>query len=146
LGVSNPYSKEKTESDDRKEIRRKRQIALDFVIGNIELIGLCIVLLIAAYLSGFWQQIAQRLTSGGLGEPIQGAGEPIVFLQGVSLWPSIMLRLLTATISFCLIIRGWRKLRDNLNEIADDMKLDPPAVVIAKFEENKKNTPLLERI
>jgi hypothetical protein len=124
LAQTRRYSREKDpESGNTEKFGTRCKRALEFVVRNIEVISLYIALFFLFCLSFFWEQVAKTLT---------GEGEPIVLLQGVSLWPSVMLRLLTVLTSFCLIIRGWRKLRDNLDEIADELRLDRPDDVIKK--------------
>jgi hypothetical protein len=104
-----------------KDQNEKDQSYKFFLRDNVEAIALCIVLIFAAFFCAFWQPVAETLTD-------HGTGEPLFVLQGVSLWPSTMLRALTALISVCLTVRAWRKLQSNLTQIADkiiDMATKP---------------------
>jgi hypothetical protein len=88
-------------SDPLKESKRHNKIigrCLGFVVQNIEVLSVFIVLVAAACLSAFWDKIAYILTE-------YGKGEPISFIQGVSLWPSVMLRLLTVLTSLISAFR-----------------------------------------
>ncbi|MGH6835038.1 MAG: hypothetical protein ACREC9_05700 [Methylocella sp.] len=84
---------------------------------EVGLVGL--ILFGGAFASAFWTQIATTLTGNG-------EGEPIALLQGVSVWPTVLLRALSIVLSAYLIWRAWRKLDANLYEIARDMQLPMP--------------------
>lgn len=75
-----------------------------------------------------WEWFAARLTEGG-------EGEPIALLQGVSVWPTILLRALSIVLSICLLRRAWQKLDKNLYEIADELNLPMPYLAIAAERE-----------
>ena len=77
-----------------------------------------------AFVCAFWTQIATSLTGGG-------EGEPIALLQGVSVWPTVLLRALSVVLSIYLLWRAWRKLNKNLCEIAREMNLPVPNLAIA---------------
>jgi hypothetical protein len=57
----------------------------------------------------------------------QGLGEPIFLFEGISAWPTAVLRLLAAVISVAALAWGWYKLRINRVEIetAFHIKRDP---------------------
>jgi hypothetical protein len=61
----------------------------------------------------FWQPLGGFLTW-------RGAGEPIALTQGVSLWPSISIRILAIFASLYLIRRALRNLDKNWNEIVKE--------------------------
>jgi hypothetical protein len=63
-----------------------------------------------------WPTIGTLLTSNG-------DGEPILFLSGLSLWPSIFIRLFNILFGVWLIGYGVRKLDRNFNAIADAFQL-----------------------
>jgi predicted PurR-regulated permease PerM len=52
-----------------------------------------------------------------------GNNEPVALLQGVSLWPTIAMRVLAIFISIYLILRTWRELRENW-DVSETLKLD----------------------
>ena len=62
----------------------------------------------------FWEQVAHYLTE-------YGDGEPIVILEGVSVWPTVLLRGFGIILSVYLIWRVMRTLRENFARIAKDM-------------------------
>jgi hypothetical protein len=66
-----------------------------------------------------WERFAPILTE-------HGEGEPIVMLQGVSVWPTVLLRILGIILAGYFIWRVQHNLHDNLVEISEDMQLDPP--------------------
>ncbi len=88
---------------------------------------LALAIMLAALLStGFWWKwpwIADRLTE-------QGLGEPMSLFEGISLWPSILLRAFGAGLSLWLIFYTLRTLEDNLQETAREMSLSPPPTTL----------------
>ena len=71
-----------------------------------------------------WGWLANILTE-------YGDGEPMVLLQGVSVWPTILLRALGVVLSAYLLWRAWRQLDENLYEIAQELNLPNPGLAIA---------------
>ncbi|QBR72208.1 hypothetical protein CU048_14050 [Beijerinckiaceae bacterium] len=71
-----------------------------------------------ALASVYWEQFAEFVTDNG-------KGEPILMLQGVSVWPTVLLRGLGIILSLYFIWRAQSGLHDNLREIADEMHLEP---------------------
>jgi hypothetical protein len=80
----------------------------------------------AALICFFWEYIAPFVTENG-------EGEPLFILEGISVWPTILLRLFGAALSSYFIWRTLRSLHENLLEITKSMDLDP---------EPKKWTPI----
>lgn len=78
-----------------------------------------------------WQPVAKALTDGG-------QGEPVALLQGVSLWPPILIRVLTVLVSICLLVRSWRKLKINIYKISENMALMSPHETLEKEKNNHK--------
>ena len=84
----------------------------------VEVVLLILGLGVGALTCAYWEPIAQYLTE-------KGNGEPIALMDGVSVWPTILLRGLGIILSvyfFLLIVGG---LRNNLEEIAAEMGLRP---------------------
>ncbi len=54
---------------------------------------------------GIWKDIFDIGTAGG--------GEPFSWFEGVSIWPSVLLRILTGVLALYLLLRGMRHLRMN---------------------------------
>ncbi len=75
-----------------------------------------------------WERFAAWLTEYGKGEPIE-------LMQGVSVWPTILLRSLSIVLSIYLLWRAWQKLDKNLYEIAREMNLPMPNLAIAAERE-----------
>jgi hypothetical protein len=71
----------------------------------------------AAAACAFWESLAQFLTE-------HGDGEPIALFQGVSVWPTVLLRGLGIVLAIYLVWRAQRSLRNNLAGIADEIRLD----------------------
>jgi hypothetical protein len=67
----------------------------------------------------FWERIALVLTDNG-------NGEPIAMLQGVSVWPTVLLRFLGIVLSLYFIWRAQSSLSNNLTKLADEMNLEIP--------------------
>ena len=74
-----------------------------------------------------WEEVAQFLTENG-------NGEPLVMLEGVSVWPTILLRVVGIVLSLYFVWRVLRSLHGNLKEIAAAMELKPePAPLWKQF-------------
>ncbi|MCI0735469.1 MAG: hypothetical protein L0Y50_04245, partial [Beijerinckiaceae bacterium] len=67
----------------------------------------------------FWEPLAQLLTDNG-------NGEPLTLLQGVSIWPTVLLRGLGIILALYFVWRAQRSLRDNLADIAEELRLESP--------------------
>jgi hypothetical protein len=79
------------------------------------LIALCVViLLLAATICALWPPLANWLTDGG---------QPITLLEGISVWPTIFLRMATLVLCIWLIACSWRRLDENFEKIAEDLHL-----------------------
>jgi hypothetical protein len=68
----------------------------------------------------FWEPLAQFLTE-------HGNGEPIALLQGVSVWPTVLLRSLGIVLAIYLTWQAQRSLHNNLESIGDELRLDMTA-------------------
>ncbi|WP_292532245.1 hypothetical protein [Methylocystis sp.] len=73
-------------------------------------IGLAAILVLGAGVIARWDFFAEAATEHGL-------GEPIAWTQGISVWPSIALRVIAAILAFCLIFDARRELRNNLAQV-----------------------------
>jgi hypothetical protein len=76
-----------------------------------------LVLAAAALACAFWVPLGQLLTESGNGEPVR-------LLQGVSVWPAVLLRGLGILLAIYLTFRIQRSLRNNLDRIEAELKLD----------------------
>lgn len=81
------------------------------------------LLLACALLVGGWEWVAPSLTE-------HGGGEPIALVDGLSVWPTIAIRLLVIAVSFHFVARAKSALARNLVEIHEDMYLGRPAEII----------------
>jgi hypothetical protein len=84
----------------------------------VEVVLLILGLGVGAWICAYWEPIAQYLTENW-------KGEPIAIADGVSVWPTILLRGLGIILSvyfFLLIVGGLHK---NLKEVAGQMGLRP---------------------
>ena len=84
-------------------------------------VEICLVafgLAVGALTCAFWQPVARMLTG-------DGNGEPLVILEGVSVWPTVMLRIFGIILSTYFIWRALLDLHENLADITKNMKLDP---------------------
>jgi hypothetical protein len=79
-----------------------------------------------------------------------GQGEPLAFLDGLSVWPTVFLQLVSICLSVWFILRAQRKLRANLHEIALDLRIDEAcdceadleAAIDTPLQADKKSSPL----
>ena len=95
---------------------------------EIALLGLALGAAAAACYS--WTMFAGWLTENG-------DGEPLALLEGISVWPTVLLRTLSIVLCGYLLFRAWRKIDENLKETANKMCL--------KIEASKKPRSLLEK-
>lgn len=79
---------------------------------------LALVLVIAFYGQPLWRVLAEYLTE-------HGGGEPVSFVQGISIWPSEAIRLLAAALSIGFLFWAWRMLDRNLHDIATALHFEP---------------------
>jgi hypothetical protein len=85
------------------------------VRGLAILIGLGVVIyLLAATIHDQWPRLARWLTQNG---------QPMILLDGLSVWPTIFLRALTLVLCFWLIFHGYRLLNENIEKIFQDLNL-----------------------
>jgi hypothetical protein len=86
------------------------------VNARIEVAVVVVGLGVGALTAYYWKEFAVLVTS-------HGEGEPIAVLEGVSVWPTVLLRLLGIIVSVYFIWRAQNSLHKNLVEIASEMKL-----------------------
>ncbi len=75
------------------------------------------------HLPTLWHDAADFLTEGG-------KGEPITLLQGVSIWPTQVIRAVALLLTVWFIFRGWRALDRNLDEISTHMMWQPERLAL----------------
>jgi MFS family permease len=91
----------------------------------VEIVLLILGLGAGALLCAFWETIAQYLTENG-------KGEPIALLGGVSVWPTVLLRVFGIVLSSYFIYLVLRGLNKNLQDIAKKMDLGPEPETIPR--------------
>jgi hypothetical protein len=74
--------------------------------------------LVAEGIHLFWPRLAHALTQSE-----SGNGQPMVLLDGISVWPTIFLRAATLALCIVLIIHGYLMLNKNIEKIAKDLHL-----------------------
>ena len=79
------------------------------------------IVLFAFFGRSIWLAVADRLTE-------HGNGEPISLTQGVSIWPSEAIRVLSIGLSLGFLYWAWRLLDRNLHEIAAELRFEPTQV------------------
>jgi len=79
-----------------------------------------VALAIGSLICAYWPELAQWMT--GYGE-----GEPVAWLQGVSVWPTTLLRAVSIALCIYLIWRAWRDLNANLDDIVLKMNINAPS-------------------
>ncbi len=85
------------------------------VLVFLGVIAAALLCYLALHIAQLWQHLAEFLTE-------RGDGEPITLMQGVSIWPTELIRATGLALSVWFIIRGWRALDRNLDEIATLLK------------------------
>ena len=86
-----------------------------------------------------WEWLANWLTENG-------DGEPMVLLQGVSVWPTVLLRVLGVVLSVYLLWRAWRQLDENLCEIAQELNLPKPNLAIAAARKGAEGQTIWKKL
>jgi hypothetical protein len=85
------------------------------VRGLAILIGLGVAIYgLAEAVHQLWPPVARLLTQDG---------QPMIVLDGLSVWPTILLRALTLVLCIWLIFRGYRLLNANIEKIFQDLNL-----------------------
>lgn len=69
---------------------------------------------LAAAIHDYWPRLAGSMTRNG---------QPMILLDGLSVWPTIFLRAQTLILCLWLIFRGYRLLNDNIEQIFQDLNL-----------------------
>ncbi len=86
----------------------------------VPIVGVCLITaLVPAALVGWWPAIGGFLTRYGL-------GEPMMLIEGVSIWPPIILRLIGACLCGYLIWLTYRLTRKNLDDTNQRLRLRMP--------------------
>jgi hypothetical protein len=73
-----------------------------------------VILFLAEAIHEHWPRLAGWLTQNG---------QPMILLDGVSVWPTIFLRAVTFVICIWLIFHGYRLLNENIEKIFQDLDL-----------------------
>jgi hypothetical protein len=98
------------------------------------LVQIALPLLLAHY----WEPFASWLTR---------YGKPLVGLEGISLWPTEAIRLLTLLLCVYLIFSGWAALSQNLDDIIERFKLcDARKQLVTEQREADRHLPRWLRI
>jgi hypothetical protein len=85
--------------------------------GRYGLLLLAVVLLQAALpmaMALAWKPFAQWLTQDG---------KPLVALEGISMWPTEGIRLVTLVLCVHLVCRGWMMLSENLDTVGSELRI-----------------------
>ena len=69
---------------------------------------------LAAAIHDYWPRLAGWMTRNG---------QPMILLDGLSVWPTTFLRALTLILCIWLIFRGYRLLNENIKKIFQDLNL-----------------------
>jgi len=79
----------------------------------------------------FWEEVGS-MSQKGIEWVLQGhdQGEPFFWFEGVSVWPTEILRVLATLVAVVLLVKGWWSLRSNLEEMTNrdefDVEKDQP--------------------
>ncbi|NDZ16408.1 hypothetical protein C7T35_23560 [Variovorax sp. WS11] len=112
----------------------KAVLARGAAVAAVFLLLLLVLLAFAAH----WQLLAEQLTRDG---------KPLLFLEGISLWPTEAIRLITLLLCMYLLCRGWAALTDNFDEITSEFELSPARQeLIAEQRKAEAKMPLWRKI
>lgn len=85
-------------------------------LAGFTVVLLLLLVVLPAWLAEGWQLFAEQLTRDG---------KPLLLLEGISMWPTEAIRLLTLLLCIYLVCRGWMALTDSLDEITREFDLNP---------------------
>jgi hypothetical protein len=80
------------------------------------------LLLLGFFIPHIWSDLAGRLT--------RDDGMPITLLEGVSIWPTELIRVVAGGLAVWFLVRGWRSLNRNADDIATRMLWQPERAVL----------------
>lgn len=83
----------------------------------------------------FWPEVASYASDSG-------RGEPIAFFEGVSLLPVVLIRFIVFFLALALLLRGLRRLRQNISEICQEMHLEHPKKILAALQNRQAELPI----
>ena len=93
------------------------------------LVHIALPLLLAHY----WEPFAAWLTHNG---------KPLVFLEGISFWPTEAIRLITLLLCLYFIFAGWSALSQNLDDILRHLQLGHACrILVAEQREAERHLP-----
>ena len=82
--------------------------------GTLLILGLLLAIVPALVFAHFWPDLAESMTRDG---------KPLSFIDGISPWPTYLIRLGTLVLCLYLAARAWSALRMNTDEIAREFRL-----------------------
>lgn len=99
-----------------------------------------LVILVGSNLEQLWRKTAQLLTENG-------AGEPITVFGGISVWPTELIRAVALVLSIWFVVRGWRALDKNIDEISAKMMFKQErSVLIEQLHEQYLRWPWWQKL
>ncbi len=101
--------------------------------GVLVVLGLLVVG-IAWAITGSWQSMAEWLTGNG-------EGQPMVWLNGISIWPTIILRAAIWVLCLVLFIHAFRWLNKDFDRVANSMGVKDFWDQLEHTERNRKGRP-----
>ncbi|MEO8626689.1 MAG: hypothetical protein ABI612_01110 [Betaproteobacteria bacterium] len=109
-----------TSSVPSKTEQSTLQRALSFMTERRRLVGFLLAALCTAGIL-VWDDLAKLLTSGG-------TGEPAFFLEGISVWPAELIRVVVVSMAVVLLWWSHRSLKDNADTLGKSFRTDLPTV------------------
>jgi hypothetical protein len=97
----------------------------------VALLGLALIVVAYLGLAPLWHVLASAATQGH-------DGEPIALIEGISIWPTVLVRLIATGLSIWFICRSWRALNANLDEIARSFKWQAPLEVLQRQQQEEQ--------
>jgi multisubunit Na+/H+ antiporter MnhG subunit len=90
-----------------------------------------LVIALAWAIFSWWPPIARFLTA---------AGQPMLWLEGISIWPTIVLRIAIVVLCLLLLFHSRRWLNKDFWKLADEMKMEPALRRVMWAEEEIAST------
>ena len=111
--------------------RAKNKTNLATRVATALAVLLAVLLGVGTVIRLLWPILADQLTAGG---------EPLTLLEGISVWPTILLRMATLLLCIWFIIHGWQRLNSNMKEIAGYLHLEHARKSVNDDEDERART------
>lgn len=104
----------------RSWVRRHRAVVRRGAFGLV-----AAAVLVTVFAGPLWSAVATWLTESG-------AGEPVAFFEGISIWPTQCIRLVAIVFSLAFVIVSWRMLAGNLDAMSKQLHFSRSRTILVR--------------